>query len=581
MIITGSTIYNHFSHPCLYRVHLDLFGDKAERSKPSAAGRYLMERGNRHEVDVFSHLKEKHPEDCIEISRDPDLGHEEDIQRRIEATEEAMRSGVRFIMHGFLTSQAGDFKTVIPGKTQHDTDFCFRGETDLLERRDDLQSEFGDFAYVVGDVKSSRNAKFGQKMQVAFYSALLEKYQGLFPPTGFIITGDAKREEFSTEDLKWILRLFLEEEIAECVDGDSVSFHFGPRCRFCHWRGHCEKKAENTDDLSLVPGCRPAEKRALVAAGIPDRNGLMAQTESDLRSLGRRYGNRLDGFRDLKQKAGAQQFGMAIMRQDPRDTMLSAASAGLGAPCIFRHRGPILLVDAIPDRFHGDEAMLGFSLVRPRDREAVEGSISFVAADEPGQSVSTLRSIFVELNNNNKLVQGNYERVLMVFVDPSLPYRLRRQAGSLWQQHASVPTSIERLLSESAILTETVERTYHLPIDSFDLGGLQQVLSKQKERTPVPSPLDLDALKTFCHRQGRAKNQHADEALEKMNHIFADYGIDPTTTQPSDPSDLDAIFVREWRLTKDDSFGLLMQFNLHQRLQTAHSILRIISRLTQ
>ena len=62
MIITGSTIYNHFSHPCLFRIHLDLFGDKSERSKPSVTGRYLMERGNRHEARFFESIKAEFPD---------------------------------------------------------------------------------------------------------------------------------------------------------------------------------------------------------------------------------------------------------------------------------------------------------------------------------------------------------------------------------------------------------------------------------------------------------------------------------------------------------------------------------------
>ncbi len=581
MIITGSPIYSHFSHPCLYRVHLDLFGDKEERTPPSAAGRYLMERGNRHEAEVFAHLKTSHPDDWAEIGRDPALDHEDDIQRRIIATKAAMKDGVRFIMHGFLSSTPGDFYTMTPGVGAQESEFCFRGETDLLERRDDLSSELGDYAYVVGDVKSSRNAKFGQKMQVAFYSALLAKHQGLLPPYGFIVTGDAQREEFSTTDLQWILRLFLEEEVAECLDQERVSFHFGPRCRFCHWRGHCEKVAETADDLSLVPGCRPAEKRALVAAGIPSRNELMAQTESDLRALGRRFGNRLDGFRDLKQKAGAQQLGMAVMRQDPRTWVVRQAPASASAPCMFRHRGPILLVDAIPDRFFGDEAMLAFSLVRPRDMDRDEASLTFVAADKPGNCVATLRSLFVELNNTNKLLQPTRERVLMVFVDPSLPYRLRRQAAALWHTHMSAPTSVERLLSESQILTETIDRTYHLPIDTYDLDGLLRVLAREKQHDSIRSPLEVNALQNFCEQRGSGEHETAGETIKKVESIFEDFGIDADKARQECPSDLDAIYVREWRLKKDKSFAALLQFNLAERLRIAGSILRIMARLTR
>ncbi len=581
MIITGSTIYNQFSHPCLYRVHLDLFGNKDERAEPSAAGRYLMERGNRHEKAVFDHLKAKHPKDCVEISPDPSLNHNDDIARRVIATQEAMKSGIRFIMHGFLTSQPGDFQSFEPGVGARDSEFCFRGETDLLERRDDLKSDLGDYAYVVGDVKSSRDAKFGQKMQVAFYSAILEKRQGLFPPTGFIITGASERQEFSTEDLLWTLRLFLEEEAPSCQEKEDVSFHYGPKCRFCHWRNHCKKLAEKTDDLCLVPGCKPSEKRTLVAAGIHNRKELMAQSEADLRTLGRRFGNRMDGFRDLKQKAGAQELGMSIMRQDPNTSTLGQAPAGLGAPCIFRHRGPILLVDAIPDRFHGDEAMLAFALCRPRDKSEDFGMFSFIAAEKPADCVGTLRALFVELNNTNKLLQSRRERALLVFVDPSLPYRLKRQAASLWQEHGNAPTSVERLLSESAILTNTIDRTYHLPIDTFDLDRLNQTLLRKHNGPTMTSPLEPDALRDYCSRLEGKNADDAEMALRKLDEIFADYKIDPCHAIEEPGSDLDAILVREWRETKDPAFRLLMEFNLAERLKTSKSILDVLTRLTK
>ncbi len=581
MIITGSTVYNHFSHPCLYRIHLDLFGDRSRRSQPDAAGRYLMERGIRHEARVFAELKERFGDDYRTIERDPDLSSEDDIARRVEGTLQAMRDGVRCITHGFLTSEEGDFCTVYPGQGKEPSPFVFRGETDILERRDDLESAWGSYGYVVGDVKSSRHARLGQKMQVAFYSLILEKRQGLLPPSGFIVTGDSRREEFSIDDLKWSLSLFLEEEISTCIDSSDVAFHFSSRCRFCHWREHCRSKAEEQDDLSLIPGCRPTAKRALTAAGILNRQDLLRQEEADLRDLGRSFGSRLDGFRDLKKQAGAQEFGRAVMRQDPRTTVVRS-SVAMGAPCIFRHRGPLLLVDAIPDRFFGDEALMGFALVRPlvgRDDEDI--SLSFEPAPTPGAYTSTLRSLFIALNDNNKLLKARREHALLVFVDSTLPRRLRRQSGSLWQQKGKAPVSVERLLSDSAVLTDVVERTYHLPIDAWELDKVHPLLDVHAGRENSADIWDRDALAAFATTHLNVTTEETDEALQALRGVLEDYGIDPEKARTDDGCDWDAILVREWRDTGRDGFCLLLKFRLARRLRKAKAIAGLMTRLVR
>ncbi len=575
MIVTGNTIYNHFSHPCSYRVYLDVTGDRKLRSAPGPTGRYLMERGNRHETRIFAELKREHPDDWIEIARDPALDHAADIARRIELTEEAMRWGVRFIMHGFLSTEPGEVAAHRPGRAPEPSDFVLRGETDLLERIDDFATELGDHGYIVGDVKSSRHARFGQRMQVAFYSAILALRQGRRPERGFIVTGAGEREEFPLDDLEWTLRHFLEEEIHEYVDPERVFFHIEPSCRYCHWRDHCGEKAREENDLSLIPGCRRPEKRALIAAGIPDRAALARADEKELRLLGRAWGRSMDGYRDLKKRASAQEFGRPLVRQEPRQ---SEPSSRLQSPSLFRHRGPILLVDAVADPFHGDEAVLALCSFDPRDPPPLIEP-RFVATREPREPEFVLRELFRELGQTNKLLRRDRQRCLLVFLDGRLPWRLKRQAADAGARHRAAPTSVEKLIAESIVLNATAERTWHLPVESRDLDGLARSLARGEATVGMRSPLELGRLEE--HLRGRADAaQRADAIRGRVAALAADYGLDLDQLE-SAGADIDALAVREWREAEsdDDDWRQLLEVVLAERLATGRDILVHLMRL--
>lgn len=576
MVVTGNTIYNHFSHPCSYRVHLDLFGDRRERSAPGPTGRYLMERGNRHEARVFAELKSRHPDDWVEIARDETLDHQEDIARRIAATLDAMRAGPRYILHGFLATEEGEVEVHRPGLGRGPSSLCFRGETDLLERVDDVGTELGAWGYRVGDVKSSRHARFGQRMQVAFYSAILARRQGRRPDTGFIVTGDGSREDFALEDLEWTLRHFLEEEIHEFLEPERVFFHLDSSCRFCHWQEHCARRAQEEDDLSLIPGCRRPEKRALVAAGIGDRAALAAADDKALRLLGRAWGRSMDGYRDLKKRAAAQVFGRPLVRQEPQQ---SEPSSDLGTPSLFRHRGPLLLVDAIGDPFHGDEALLATARFDPAD-PPTGLEARFAAAVAPRQPEQVLRELFRELGQTNKLLRRDGRRLLLVFLDSRLPYRLKRQAAAAGDRHRAAPTAVERLLAESVVLSATAERTWHLPVEARDLDGITRSLARGQQ--PVPSMRSALAPGRIEEHLRLADPEGAPARAERLRALVAelaeDYGLDRDRLAAPD-ADLEIIALREWRDGGADDWRLILEIVLAERLEAGRRVLDELLRL--
>ncbi|MEZ6195296.1 MAG: TM0106 family RecB-like putative nuclease [Planctomycetota bacterium] len=561
--VTGNVIYNYFSHPCGYRVHLDLHGDRTRRDAPGPAGRYLMERGNRHEAAVFAGIRARDPEDWRAIEADPTLDREADIARRIEATLDAMREGVRFIFHGFLTTLPGEVVESRPGGEERESPLVFRGETDLLVRVEEPSAAFGAWSYQVGDVKSSRRARFAQKMQVAFYSWILERRQGVLPREGFVVTGEGRRERFELEECIWTLRHFLEEEIHEYARAEDVFYQIEPACGQCHWRSHCAARAADDDDLSLVPGMRRADKRTLLAAGIPSRGVLREQDDATLRALGRSFGRKLDGFRDLKQRASAQDFGRALVRQAPP---AEPGARRPRTPDLFHHRGPLLLVASVPDFYDGQEAVVATALLR-REGRRLEGSagedrLTFLRQDPDCERLHLFGQFLQHKDEIDRLLARRRERALPVFLDRRAAWRMRRNAESA--RHAQVLQRAERLVSDAVVLPEVVERHLYLP--RAPQCALDLAAAVAAGPPPAGGVFAEGPLEAFLGAE------EATAIRARIDALAADYGLDAEALRGPD-EDLRAIWVKEWRAGGDEAWARLLEFELGREIAAGRSVL--------
>lgn len=560
--LTGNVVYNWFSHPCAYRVHLDLHPTPPPRTAPGAAGRYLMERGNRHEARVFDDIRARFPDDWASVDGACDVeDREAEIRRRTERTRELMREGTGWILHGFLHSEEGEVVHVGPTGEVRASDLIFRGETDILMRVD-TPSELGDWSYVVGDVKSSRHAKLPQKMQVAFYSRLIAHVQGCLPETGFIVTGEGEHEDFAIDELTWTLDHFLQEEVHEYREPDDAFYHLEPSCRFCHWRDHCTGRAEAENDLSLIPGSSRSEKRALIAAGVPDRAELLRRGDAELRDLGRRHGRRLDGFRDLKRAASAQEFARPMVRQHPADSG-SRAWGSMTAPDLWAHRGPLLLVASVPDHYRGDEAAMATQLVRPDEvRDGVAAGHpgeTFLArdGDPPGEA---LRFLWSRCSITEKLLKPRNERAIVVFLDRGLPWRLRRVGDALSAAKPVASNWTERLLADAVVLPRFIERALFLPRPARTVGEIAAAFSGDDDERP--NMFDDESLAP---------------AVSGLEALAADYDIDADALRAE--NDVRPILVKEWFETGEDGWAELLRFELRTDLAAGLVCLRHVLRL--
>ena len=595
--VTGSVIYGWFHNPCSMRVHLDLFGDRSRRVKAGPVGRYLMERGIRHEVRVFDEIRERYPDDWAEVPADPDaVDRQADFARRAERTRKLMREGKRFIFHAIFEQTIDADDVDLPAWSGPAATLRFRGETDILERIDVPTPEFGDHGYIVGDVKSSRTSKLSQKLQVTFYSWLLGHVQRALPRTGYVVTGAGTREDFEIDETIWSLRHFIEEEVYELTCKDDVFYHLAPACEGCAWRAVCREQAEEEDDVSLVPSCRRYEKRTLEQNGIHSREQLVAASDDELRGLGRSFGNRLDGFRDLKRYAYAAEVGRPIMRQAPR----SRATSRGGAPDFFRHVGPFLLVTSIVDHYDGRDIAAAAMMVRRPDLVNDGNEDGFRPQDvrfffdRDGRDLLA-HDLAAETEESDRLLAARREKTMVVLAEAGLPWRLADAASRAEATDGKNGARMERLVSDAVSLSRELDQTLFLPVPSRDVHATATALTQRRDipyarRGLTDATLFSDVVPFL------GNNEDATTALRLWNATLDDFGIaagsimastskdatskDTNSNHPPSSDDGRTLAVREWRSGGDVSWQVFLRAALLEDLRASGVLLNFLLGMT-
>ncbi|MXY61098.1 MAG: TM0106 family RecB-like putative nuclease [Cenarchaeum sp. SB0665_bin_23] len=138
------------------------------------------------------------------------------------------------------------------------------GSPDILERRVG-ESDFGEYHYIIKEIKSSRKIKRGHIMQAAFYNMMLGEIQGHIPDIFHLLNGAGDDMEYSyelyREDLADILT-----KIIKIKEGFMPPALYG-RGIF-PWSNYCDKTAMHNDDLSLISRMEDSTRRTLEQNGI-------------------------------------------------------------------------------------------------------------------------------------------------------------------------------------------------------------------------------------------------------------------------------------------------------------------------
>ncbi|MEM3154368.1 MAG: TM0106 family RecB-like putative nuclease [Candidatus Woesearchaeota archaeon] len=234
--ITGHTVLKYCISPFL--VWCDAFAPPEEREPESRYMHLLFERGIQHEKEVRTKLFR----DAVEI---PILSFETGFRQVLDEC----KKGVKAITGAPLFFLQEDMYGIL----------------DVLERRNDHSSVFGNYYYVVKEIKSAKNIKHEYIMQTAFYTYLLGRVQGYTPSKFYLINRENEETEYSYDDYKESLMLAL-ADIREIFNGKKIS----PTAKACKWpwEAYCNKLAVAADDVSILPHVGPALKKKLNDAGI-------------------------------------------------------------------------------------------------------------------------------------------------------------------------------------------------------------------------------------------------------------------------------------------------------------------------
>ncbi|HLF54285.1 MAG TPA: TM0106 family RecB-like putative nuclease [Candidatus Nanoarchaeia archaeon] len=243
--ITGRTVYNFVITP--FSVWCDIFAPAEERDPLDKYMHLLFERGRQHEQDVRKALFS----DAVEISLTS-------FETGFKHVLEACQKGVKSIVGAPVFYLPEDIYGIF----------------DVLERDDSHSSIFGDYHYVVKEIKSAKHIKPEYVLQAAFYNYVLGKVQGYTSPKFYLINREKEESEFAYEKYS--------EQLMHAISGVREIFNGkvpSPTAKSCKWpwESYCTKKAISADDVSIVPFVGSVLKEKLNRLGIMTVKQLASQ----------------------------------------------------------------------------------------------------------------------------------------------------------------------------------------------------------------------------------------------------------------------------------------------------------------
>ena len=235
-----------------FQLYCKYFGDPSERDPiPDQYLEKLAEIGKKHEVDIN---KELFP-DTIPVSFDtPEEG--------FRAVIESMKGGTLVFLGAPLYYKPDGMYGVI----------------DQLVKVDG-KSVFGNYHYIIKEIKSAKNIKTPHILQAAFYNYIIGKIQGNIPDTFYIINMDGVEMPFAFADYKEILFQAV-QRVVEIRKGVMPSPTFGS-CGY-PWDAYCNKMALESRDISLINGIGLEKKKMLAENGIKSIDDVMKWGEKRL-----------------------------------------------------------------------------------------------------------------------------------------------------------------------------------------------------------------------------------------------------------------------------------------------------------
>ncbi len=225
--IAATMFYKYDS--CPHWLYFDAYGDLKKKAKLSRFSEMLLEMGTLHEKQVIAGEK------FVEVK-----GRGESA---FKTTLELMREGAPRIYHGVLMTDR------------------FIGIPDILEKRTDKSSAFGNYYYVAIDIKSSERISDAHKYQLVCYGELLKEIQGVRPEEGYILNVSGVLLGFPLHEFEQQFHKAA-GEVEQAFAGVEPPPHVSSGCKQSPWFKECIALAKKTDDIALLYNVK---KKAVLA----------------------------------------------------------------------------------------------------------------------------------------------------------------------------------------------------------------------------------------------------------------------------------------------------------------------------
>jgi len=243
-------------HISPFTIYCEKFASHDEEDPLSPYRELLFERGQDHEIHF---IEKEYPEFKLITYKDREEGFLKLLKEMARGAEVICGMPMLFLPENL------------------------QGQIDVLEKRTDHLSVFGDYYYVVKEIKLAKNIRKEHIIQGAFYTYLIAQIQEYLPEAFFIINRDFQEFEYRYRDYEQELATAIEGTQA-ILDGAAVPTPTYNGCEW-PWERYCNHRALKTRDVSLVAHVGPKTKAHLVAHGFKKIWDISSATVEDLKKV--------------------------------------------------------------------------------------------------------------------------------------------------------------------------------------------------------------------------------------------------------------------------------------------------------
>ena len=230
--LTATTVASYITSP--FAIYCNKFVSKNEKDEITEYLKLLSQRGNEHESQT---VHERYPNMTAIQYSNPEEGFKLTLDSMISGTNALHGMPIYYLSEGIY------------------------GKADIIERSNTNSSIFGDYHYTIKEVKLAKNIQETHLIQGAFYNYLLGKIQNFTPKTFAMINGEGEESIHEYSEYESVLFDSI-EGTRKILQGESISPTYGS-CDY-PWTSYCNKKAVETNDISLVAGISLKTKNNLV-----------------------------------------------------------------------------------------------------------------------------------------------------------------------------------------------------------------------------------------------------------------------------------------------------------------------------